>query len=90
MKLKSVKLGNSWIHLSDFVQVFDEGAKKLRDNLFFFLKEPPNFKYGEIPYDGPISGKDGISNKHETDNINWNGFYLLGKKVAGGDDNELK
>jgi hypothetical protein len=33
-------------------QIFDEGTKKLQQNLYYFCKYIPEFQEGEIPMDG--------------------------------------
>jgi aminoglycoside N3'-acetyltransferase len=38
--------------LSSTKQIFAEGLAKIRENLYYFLQEPPTFVPGEIPTDG--------------------------------------
>ncbi|MBF0540395.1 MAG: AAC(3) family N-acetyltransferase [Nitrospirae bacterium] len=86
--VKSSKLGMSSVHMSDFEQVFFEGIQLLNKNPYVFLKKAPDFKYGEIPFDGPTYKVDNIAEDKDItnmNNMNWEGYYLLGKKSIGGD-----
>jgi aminoglycoside N3'-acetyltransferase len=48
------KIGRGHVFLMDSARtIFNEGAKMLQENLFYFLKQPPLFINGEIPTDGP-------------------------------------
>lgn len=38
--------------LASTKRIFDEGTKKLQENLYYFCKTPPQFIPGEIPMDG--------------------------------------
>ena len=89
--IESAKLGGSWVHLSDYKQVFAEGAKLLKENPYAFLKHEPNFKSGEIPFDGATAGRDGTSEEKLSDreSMNWVGYYTLKESYAGGDEDEL-
>lgn len=49
---KSVKVGRGNILLVEAETAFQEGVKCLEKNLYFFLKNPPKFMPGKIPYDG--------------------------------------
>ena len=89
--VSSAELGDSWVHLADYEQVFLEGAKLLGDNPYLFLSHPPTFTYGKVPFDGPSASLDGIAAKDDGEKIstlNWQGYYL-GYKYAGGDEDEL-
>ncbi len=89
--VSSVELGDSWVHFSDYEQVFVEGAKLLSENPFLFLKHPPKFTYGKVPFDGPSASVDGIAADDDGEKVramNWQGYYLR-PKYAGGDEDEL-
>ena len=48
-------LGKGKVYLLPSAQkVFDEGIKKLNKNLYYFLKEKPQFTPGKIPMDGKV------------------------------------
>ena len=64
----------------------------LKDNPYFFLKNEPAFVYGRIPFDGPTSSRDDIAGEKDqenTESINWQGYYMLGRGYAGGDEGDL-
>lgn len=87
--IKSTKLGGGKIYLSDYEQVFTEGSKKIKENPCYFLKQPPNFKYGKIPFDGPTARKDNVASKSDMAKLkamNWKGYYLLNKNIHVVDD----
>lgn len=89
--VSSAELGESWVHLADYEQVFLEGARLLSENPYLFLKFPPTFTYGKVPFDGPSASLDGIAAKDDGEKVrtlNWQGFYLR-HKYAGGDEDEL-
>ena len=91
--IESAKLGGSWLHMSDYEQVFMEGVKLLREDPYVFLKTPPAFTYGKIPFDGPTGGQDDVSNrddKTKLQSMNWPGYYFRNVKYAGGDDPEIR
>jgi aminoglycoside 3-N-acetyltransferase len=53
-ELKAAPLGRGQVFLAgSSKRVFAEGQKKLRENLYFFCKTPPQFIPGIIPMDGP-------------------------------------
>lgn len=46
-------VGRGWLYsIESARRVFDEGERKLKENLYYFLKWPPNFVPGRIPTDG--------------------------------------
>lgn len=53
---KSVSVGKGKILLTSAEVAYQEGIKALEKNLYFFLKSPPKFLAGKIPYDG-VTGK---------------------------------
>jgi aminoglycoside 3-N-acetyltransferase len=91
--VNSARLGRKWVHMADFAQVFEEGAKQVRKKPYFLLREAPSFEYGKIPFDGPTAGRDNISGKGDIDKIaemNWSGYYLQSNQhIVGGDDEDL-
>ena len=90
--VNSARIGDGWIHMADYAQVFSEGARLLKQDPYFFLKRPPDYVYGEIPFDGPTSTRDKIAEDGDAEKvstINWGGFYLMKKNFAGGDEQEL-
>ena len=91
--VNSVRLGGSWVHFSDYERVFTEGAKMLKDNPYCFLKTKPNFKYGQIPFDGPTAQRDDIAGEGDINKVhsmNWTGYYLMSQGYAGGDEDDLE
>ena len=90
--VSSVRLGGSWVHKADYRQVFEEGARRLADNPYCMLKDPPRFTYGSVPFDGPTAGRDGIAGATEIGQlkrINWMGDHF-DRDSPGGDDAELE
>lgn len=53
---KSVHIGNGKILIVGAEEAYQEGIKSLEKNIYFFLKSPPKFLPGKIPYDG-VTGK---------------------------------
>ena len=91
-EIVSVRLGGGWVHLADFEKVFLEGTKMLREDPYFLLKKVPEFIYGKLPFDGPTGEREDLDCKNATEptSFNWDGYYLLNKYYAGGDDHELE
>ncbi len=54
---KSVNIGNGKILLVGAEEAYQEGIKALEKNPYFFLKNPPKFLPGKIPYDGATGTK---------------------------------
>jgi len=51
--IKSRALGKGTVYaVMSSRRVFDEATKKLKENLYYFLKQPPGFVPGKIPMDG--------------------------------------
>jgi len=89
--VKSARLGGGKVHMADYEQVFTEGSKLLKENPYYFLKQPPDFKYGIIPFDGPTAQKDDIASNDDMaklKSMNWKGYYLLSKNVHTVDNEE--
>ena len=85
--IQKVKLGASWVYMTDYKQVFNEGLAALRDDEAFFLASKPKYSYGKVPFDGPTAGKDGIAKGAEnSDKFNWAGYYLGDSYSLGGDE----
>jgi len=91
--VQSSRLGGSWTHLSDFERVFEEGARLAMHNPYFFLKRPPHYTYGKIPFDGPTAARDDIAKAEDLEKLkkmNWVGFYFQNAAFAGGDEQDLE
>lgn len=58
--IKGARLGGSFVALSDYSHAFDIAANEFKSNPYFFLDRTPNFVFGEVPYDGPTAGLDGV------------------------------
>lgn len=87
-ELFSAPLGAHWVHMSDYVRVFEEAVKALNKDPFFYLNPAPSFTYGKLPFDGPTAGRDGIGSAVDENRnlpVNWEGYYIAGKYYAGGD-----
>jgi aminoglycoside 3-N-acetyltransferase len=50
--IKETKLGRSIIQVCNAEEVFNMGMECLSENMYAFLKAPPQFRYGQIPSDG--------------------------------------
>ena len=64
----------------------------LRDDPYWFLREPPSFEYGVVPFDGPTHERDRIAAADDHDKVaamNWTGYYLMHRRYAGGDEDEI-
>lgn len=88
--IRSSRLGEHWVHLSDYEGIFQESVKLLANNPYCLLKETPKFEFGKLPFDGSTAGRDGIGNKDdESEKMNWGGFYLFSSAYIGGDEEDL-
>lgn len=88
--LCSARLGRGWVHCARYAEVFREGSRLLRENPFLFLREPPRFTYGQIPFDGPTAGRDEVSDRAARTGRNPEGFYLMSRRYSGGDEATLE
>jgi aminoglycoside 3-N-acetyltransferase len=87
----SARLGRGWVHCAKYKEVFEEGARLLRDNPYLFLRSHPTFTYGKLPFDGPTAGRDEVSRRGgEGVKKNSEGFYLMSRRYAGGDEGDLE
>ena len=85
--IRKAKLGSSWVYMTDYEQVFNEGVAALMKDESFFLASDPKYVYGTIPFDGPTAGKDGIAKDAQDSSIvNWAGYYLGDRYSLGGDE----
>ncbi|MBL0882131.1 MAG: AAC(3) family N-acetyltransferase [Chitinophagaceae bacterium] len=50
--INETKLGRSILQVCNAEEVFNKGMQCLSENMYIFLKNPPNFKFGQIPADG--------------------------------------
>ena len=60
VKIKSSLLGLGKVHLLDANEYFNYIKKKLSKNPHYLLKKKPNYKKGQIPFDGLSKGRDGV------------------------------
>ncbi len=60
VSIKSTILGSGNIHLLDANEYFNHIKKKLSADPHYFLKNKPRYKAGQIPFDGPSGGRDGV------------------------------
>ncbi len=86
--VNSAVLGESWVHSAKYTTIFESAAKKLADDPFYLLKEPPKFIENKIPFDGATAGRDGIADNNPN-KANWAGFYLSDSQDPGGDESDL-
>lgn len=83
----TVPLGGSKIHMTDYETTFKEGIRLVREDPYVFLKLPPKFVEGEIPFDNNTAGRDDIASQKdikETDSINWVSYYMAARKSGDG------
>lgn len=52
-RAKEVAIGQSSTWAADASDIVQTGFDHLRKNRYFFLEQPPRFRKGEIPFDGP-------------------------------------
>ena len=51
--IKTVRVGKGKIYMIDSAkELYDRAIEKLQKNIYYFLKNKPNFKKGIIPMDG--------------------------------------
>jgi len=58
----SAELGGGLIHSVDANEYFNIVISLLKEDPYIFLKEPPKFIKGEIPWDGITAGRDRVPN----------------------------
>lgn len=58
--ITTATLGGAAVYSSPMPEIVDVAVQNLKTNPSFFLAEPPNFVYGELPFDGPTANRDGI------------------------------
>jgi aminoglycoside 3-N-acetyltransferase len=66
--IRSAEIGRGQVHAVDARVMFDTGIAMLKQDPYAFLAQPPRFRPGEIPLDGPPEGP--------RDAANWSGFIL--------------
>lgn len=86
--VQSTRLGDSWVHATDYTTNFKMAADQLATDPFYLLAKPPEFTLGKIPFDGITAGRDGIASE-KPDSKNWAGFYLYNAADPGGDEDDL-
>ena len=64
--IRRITFGNSTMQMTDMRAVFDFGVDFLKREPYGLLEAPPTFEYGVLPFDGPTTGRDGMSNIEET------------------------
>jgi aminoglycoside N3'-acetyltransferase len=68
--IRSSAIGRGEIHAVDSRVMFDTGISLLKEDIYSFLSNPPQFHKGEIPMDGPMNFGGTFKN------INSAGFHL--------------
>ena len=77
--IRRAPLGRSEVFAADYRHAFETGMRRLRDDPWLLLGEPPPFVYGKVPFDGPTAGHDRVAGQGDADRLstmNWLGYYL--------------
>lgn len=59
-KVKSADVGKGKIFSVDLQSQLEVGLKGLEKDIFYFLRLPPDFVYGEVPFDGPSLSRETV------------------------------
>lgn len=70
--IRTAKFGRGEIHAVDAKVMFDTGISLLKNDHYAFLSQPPQYRIGEIPMDGPNDLSGSLKNSN-----NWVGFQLV-------------
>lgn len=73
--LRGAPLGRHAVFVGDFARGFDLAIDQVRHDPWFMLAAAPDFTYGEVPYDGPTQGRDGMSSADDRP-AHWAGLYV--------------
>jgi len=90
--VRSARLGGGWVHAGDYPAIVALLLEHLRQDHYWLLRQPPEFEYGVLPFDGPTAGRDGIASGVTVTgagDMNWSGFYFDRGKL-GGDEADLE
>ena len=58
--LRSARVGAGWVHAVSAADYCSEGLELLKEDPFGFLLRRPSFPRGQVPFDGPTAGRDGV------------------------------
>jgi len=67
----TASIGRGEIHAVEARAMFDTGVSLLKTDIYAFLDQPPQFREGEIPMDGPPDTEINFEDR------NWVGFHLV-------------
>jgi len=56
--INTTRLNDESIAVANMKEAFEVGIDMLEENIYAFLKEPPKFEYGKIPFDGPTAKRE--------------------------------
>ncbi len=62
-RVYSAAVGDGWVHRIDAKEYCRTLIELLNQNPWALVKNPPNFKKGEIPFDGATKGRDGVETR---------------------------
>ncbi|MFA6449754.1 MAG: AAC(3) family N-acetyltransferase [bacterium] len=63
--IKTSDVGGGRIYAVELKDMIEVGYDCLEKDPYFFLAEPPEFQYGDVPYDGPSYSREAASGKTE-------------------------